>query len=82
LNAARKALRQIEEALWKDLLAQSRWRSPLLVMDEAHHPKNPDTFLSRQRQSPGFEQDLHTGDGPSIRSDAVPHRHAVSTRAP
>jgi hypothetical protein len=68
LNAARKALRQIEEALWKDLLAQARWRSPLLVMDEAHHLKNPDTALARQLQSPDLQQDLRTGDGAMARA--------------
>lgn len=63
LDVARKALRQIEEELWKDLLAQARWRSPLLVMDEAHHLKNPGTSLARQLQSLDSEQDLRTGDG-------------------
>ncbi|MGD9713289.1 MAG: SNF2-related protein, partial [Thermomicrobiales bacterium] len=63
LNATRIALRKVEEALWKDLLAQTRWRSPLLVMDEAHHLKNPGTSLARQLQSPDLNQDLRTGDG-------------------
>jgi superfamily II DNA or RNA helicase len=63
LNIARRALRKVEEALWKDLLAQARWRSPLLVMDEAHHLKNPSTSLARQLQSADSEQDLRTGDG-------------------
>ena len=63
LGEARKALKTIEEVLWKDLLAQARWRSPLLVMDEAHHLKNPGTSLARQLQSPDSERDLRTGDG-------------------
>lgn len=63
LDDARKALRQVEEDLWKSLLAETRWRSPLLVMDEAHHLKNPGTLLARQLQSPDSEQDLQTGDG-------------------
>ncbi|MBM4094274.1 MAG: hypothetical protein FJ276_33425, partial [Planctomycetes bacterium] len=63
LDAARRVLRKVEEELWKDLLAQTRWRSPLLVMDEAHHLKNPGTALARQLQSPDSEQDLRTGDG-------------------
>ena len=62
LNVARKALRQVEEQLWKELLAQARWRSPLLVMDEAHHLKNPSTLLARQFQTRN-EQELRTGDG-------------------
>lgn len=63
LDATRRALRKVEEDLWKDLLAQARWRSPLLVMDEAHHLKNPGTALARQLQSPDVERDLRTGDG-------------------
>ncbi|RQV93526.1 hypothetical protein EH220_08115 [bacterium] len=63
INAARQALRKVEEKLWKQLLAQTRWRSPLLVMDEAHHLKNPGTALARQLQSPDLEKDLRTGDG-------------------
>jgi ERCC4-related helicase len=63
LSVARRALRQVEEQLWRKLLAQARWRSPLLVMDEAHHLKNPRTSLARQLQSPELEHDLRTGDG-------------------
>ena len=62
LNDARKALRQVEEFLWKELLAQARWHSPLLVMDEAHHLKNPSTLLARQFQK-RRDKDLRTGDG-------------------
>lgn len=60
---ARSALREIEHDLWKQLLAAARWRSPLLVMDEAHHLKNPTTALARQLQSPDSNDDLRTGDG-------------------
>lgn len=63
LDEVRKALKEVEEVLWKDLLAQARWRSPLLVMDEAHHLKNAGTSLARQLQSPDLERDLRTGDG-------------------
>lgn len=63
LDAARLALRGVEKELWKDLLAQTRWRSPLLVMDEAHHLKNPGTSLARQLQAPDSVRDLRTGDG-------------------
>lgn len=63
IDQAREALRGVEEELWKKLLAEARWRSPLLVMDEAHHLKNPGTSLARQLQSPDLEQDLKTGDG-------------------
>jgi hypothetical protein len=62
LDAARVALHEVEGKLWRQLLAQARWRSPLLVMDEAHHLKNPGTLLARQLQSPDSERDLRTGD--------------------
>lgn len=63
LREARKALKKAEEDLWKMLLVKARWRSPLLVMDEAHHLKNPGTLLARQLQSPESENDLRIGDG-------------------
>ena len=63
INIVRRALRVVEEELWKDLLSQTRWRSPLLVMDEAHHLKNPATSLARVLQSPNSARDLRTGDG-------------------
>jgi ERCC4-related helicase len=63
LQEVRRVLRGIEDDLWNNLLVQARWRSPLLVMDEAHHLKNPATSLARQLQSPELEQDLRTGDG-------------------
>ena len=63
LSIVRTALKAVENVLWKHLLAQAKWRSPLLVMDEAHHLKNPRTLLARQFQSPNSESDLRTGDG-------------------
>ena len=63
LDSVRQALRWVEEDLWKKLLTQVHWRSPLLVMDEAHHLKNPGTSLARQLQSAGSAQDMRTGDG-------------------
>lgn len=63
LQAARTALKRVEAELWKTILAKASWRSPLLIMDEAHHLKNPQTALARQLQSPDLEADLKTGDG-------------------
>jgi len=68
LDNVRKALRQVEETLWRELLAETRWRSPLLVMDEAHHLKNPGTSLARQLQCPDAENDLRRGDGAMSRA--------------
>ena len=64
----RQALKEVERELWKTLLAQARWRSPLLVMDEAHHLKNPGTSLARQLQSSDSEGSMRTGDGAMARS--------------
>jgi len=63
IRDARRTLQQVEKALWNEVLAQTRWRSPLLVLDEAHHLKNPGTVLARQLQSPDSERDLRAGDG-------------------
>jgi hypothetical protein len=62
VRAAREALRAAEQQVWKEILSQARWRSPLLVMDEAHHLKNPGTALARQFQASEIDQDLRTGD--------------------
>lgn len=63
LNDARRTLLKVEKVLWNEVLAQTQWRSPLLILDEAHHLKNPATALARQLQSPDSKRDLKTGDG-------------------
>lgn len=68
ITIARDALREAERALWMTLLSQIRWRSPLLVMDEAHHLKNPRTLLARQLQSADSEASMRTGDGAMARA--------------
>jgi len=59
----RDALRDVERNLWRRILAKAAWQSPLLVLDEAHHLKNPKTALARQLQSPASDEDLKLGDG-------------------
>ncbi len=68
ITAVRKELKRMEDHAWRELLAKASWRSPLLIMDEAHHLKNPSTNLARQLQSPDSEQDLKSGDGALSRS--------------
>ena len=63
IEAVRDELRTLEKRIWAEVLGKSNWRSPLLVMDEAHHLKNADTQLAKQLQSPASESDLKTGDG-------------------
>ncbi|MFN6190421.1 MAG: SNF2-related protein [Planctomycetia bacterium] len=66
--AIREELRKVDRRLWGEVLAKSRWRSPLLVMDEAHHLKNSDTQLAKQLQSAESADDLRTGDGAMAQS--------------
>ena len=63
ITEVRSKLGETERLLWTRILTQARWRSPLLVMDEAHHLKNSDTLLARQLQTPELDSDLRTGDG-------------------
>ena len=63
IDAVRVALRAVEKRIWAEVLKKSNWRSPLLVMDEAHHLKNASTQLAKQLQSPDLDGDLKTGDG-------------------
>ncbi|MCH7727796.1 MAG: DEAD/DEAH box helicase [Planctomycetes bacterium] len=63
ITEARVRLKQVERDLWKQIIAIARWRSPLLVLDEAHHLKNPKTALARQLQHQDSESDLKLGDG-------------------
>lgn len=63
IKDVRARLAAIEKPLWAEVLEKARWRSPLLVMDEAHHAKNSSTKLAKQLQSPESQEDLRTGDG-------------------
>jgi hypothetical protein len=63
IDAVRAALRVVEKRIWAEVLKKSNWRSPLLVMDEAHHLKNASTQLAKQLQSPDLDGDLKTGEG-------------------
>lgn len=68
VTVARRELRRVEGSLWRSLLASTSWRSPLLVMDEAHHLKNPKTSLARQFRSPETPDRMRTGDGAMARA--------------
>ncbi len=46
LQAAREALNDGLRTLWPQVLRQARFRSPLLVLDEAHHVKHAETRLA------------------------------------
>lgn len=66
IDVARDALRDAERDLWKRIIAKMRFRSPLLILDEAHHLKNPGTALARQFQE--SNEDLKLGDGALAKS--------------
>ncbi len=46
LTAARQALASAMAEVWKVALKQARFTSPLLILDEAHHLKNPAVRLA------------------------------------
>ena len=46
LEQARRSLAAVMDEVWKLALSRARFRSPLLILDEAHHLKNPATRLA------------------------------------
>jgi ERCC4-related helicase len=46
LETARQAINTALLTMWPATLAKARFRSPLLILDEAHHLKNPATRLA------------------------------------
>ncbi|PAY09505.1 hypothetical protein CK489_08230 [Bradyrhizobium sp. UFLA03-84] len=46
LERARHAINDALRTMWPSTLAKVRFRSPLLILDEAHHLKNPATRLA------------------------------------
>lgn len=46
LKQARRSLAAVMDEVWRLALKRARFRSPLLVLDEAHHLKNPATRLA------------------------------------
>lgn len=46
LRDVRRELSVLMSGVWKELLRKASFRSPLLILDEAHHVKNPATQLA------------------------------------
>jgi hypothetical protein len=46
ITEARRVLNRAVQTVWPQALAQARFRSPLLILDEAHHLKNDHTRLA------------------------------------
>lgn len=66
LKDVRKALARSMEEVWQLALSRCHFHSPLLVLDEAHHVKNPETKLASLFVSEEFdaESNLTVGGGP------------------
>jgi hypothetical protein len=66
LVAVRRALASEMERVWQDALLRAKFRSPLLVLDEAHHVKNPETKLASLFGQPEFDAEakLVSSGGP------------------
>jgi len=66
LKEVRKALSDTMEEVWQQTLRRTRFQSPLLVLDEAHHVKNPATRLASLfiSDDAAAESEFLTGGGP------------------
>jgi len=63
LNDARAALNGALKELWRECLQHLNFRLPLLILDEAHHLKNPETRFASLFQNEDAEQDATTFGG-------------------
>ncbi len=57
LEAIRVQLNQAMRRIWPQALAQAHFRSPLLILDEAHHLKNPATRLASLFVDPDIKEE-------------------------
>ena len=57
IRGLREALRAPLKELWMRALRDASFRSPLLILDEAHHLKNPETKLASLFVEEGAESD-------------------------
>jgi hypothetical protein len=66
LKEARDALSTEMERVWQQALRRAKFHSPLLVLDEAHHVKNPETKLASLFVQEDFdkESNLLSSGGP------------------
>lgn len=64
LNQTRRALSAAIARIWKTWLAETRIRSPLLILDEAHHFKNPSTQYASLFADEDAEGDAELVRGP------------------
>lgn len=60
LESTRVAINNVLRDIWPSTLAQARFRSPLLILDEAHHLKNPATRLASLFVFDDAQEDVRT----------------------
>jgi len=63
LERARRAINDALRTMWPSTLAKARFRSPLLILDEAHHLKNPATRLASLFVTDDAREDARTITG-------------------
>jgi ERCC4-related helicase len=63
LEDTRSAINEVLREMWPATLAKAKFRSPLLILDEAHHLKNPATRLASLFVADGAREDARTITG-------------------
>jgi ERCC4-related helicase len=63
LERTRHVINDALRAMWPSTLAKARFRSPLLILDEAHHLKNPATRLASLFVTDDAQEDAGTITG-------------------
>ncbi len=63
LTELRKTINAELRSLWPMLIRQVKFKSPLLILDEAHHLKNPATRLASLFVDPEHEEEMRMVDG-------------------
>lgn len=60
LESTRVAINDVLRDMWPSTFAKARFRSPLLILDEAHHLKNPATRLASLFVAEDAQEDVRT----------------------
>jgi ERCC4-related helicase len=63
VERTRVAINEALRSMWPSTLAKARFRSPLLILDEAHHLKNPATRLASLFVADDAEEDARNITG-------------------
>ena len=64
LGEVRRALAAAMQDVWQGTLREARFRSPLIILDEAHHLKNPATRLASLFVEASGKEDAEVLKGP------------------